>query len=40
MSSLIFFIFMIPGLGLLDDAVVVPGILYAMLQMLPASVIM
>ena len=29
---------MIPGLGLLDDAVVVPGILYAMLQMLPASV--
>ena len=29
---------MIPVLGLLDDAVVVPGILYAMLQMLPASV--
>ena len=29
---------MIPGRGLLDDAVVVPGILYAMLQMLPASV--
>lgn len=29
---------MIPGLGLLDDAVVVPGVLYTMLQMLPASV--
>lgn len=29
---------MIPGLGLLDDAVVVPGVLYMMMQMLPPSV--
>lgn len=29
---------MIPGMGLFDDAVIVPGILYTMLQLLPASV--
>ncbi len=28
----------IPGIGLLDDAVIVPGLLYAMLSMLPQSV--
>lgn len=28
----------IPGIGLFDDAVIVPGILYTMLQLLPASV--
>lgn len=28
----------LPGVGLIDDAVVVPGILFAMTQMLPAAV--
>lgn len=29
---------MLPGIGLLDDAVIVPGILYTMLQILPPQV--
>lgn len=29
---------MIPGIGLIDDAIIVPGILFAMIQMLPAPV--
>ncbi len=29
---------MIPGIGLLDDAILVPGILYTMIQILPPSV--
>lgn len=29
---------MIPGIGLFDDAIIVPGILYTMLKLLPPSV--